>query len=149
MNVRQSYREATVRGANPIQLVVRLYEQMIEDMRRVAIAIEHNDIEQRSRRIKHAILVIGHLQSSLDFARGGKVARDLKDFYDALRQNVVWVQIHPSKGGVAQVITDLLAVRESWIEVERAEYRSASAAPVDPSAPAGIESDPVRVNWEG
>ncbi len=150
MNVQQSYREATIRGANAVELVVRLYEQMIEDMRHVAIAIEKNDIERRSNRIRHAILVIGHLQSSLDFAKGGKVAQDLSHFYDALRQNVVWVQFHPSKRGVTQVITDLLAVREAWIEVGRAEYPSVSAAfGVVPSAPAGMEAHPVRVNWEG
>src|SRR5271166_6592911 len=113
MNIRQSYREAAIRGANPIALIVRLYEQMIEDMRHVANAVEQNNIELRSNRIKHAILVIGHLQSSLDFECGGKVALDLDNFYNALRENVVWVQFHPSKRGVTQVITDLIAVREA------------------------------------
>jgi flagellin-specific chaperone FliS len=80
MNFQQSYREATVQGANPVALVVRLYEQMIEDMRQVAIANERNDIPRRTDRIRHVILVIGHLQSTLDFARGGKVAQDLDKF---------------------------------------------------------------------
>jgi flagellin-specific chaperone FliS len=131
-------------------LVVRLYEQMIEDMRHVAIAIEKNDIERRSNRIKHALLVIGHLQSSLDFANGGKVAQDLKHFYEALRQNVVWVQFHPSKRGAAQVITDLLALREAWIEVERAENPSgATAARMVPSAADDPASDHVPMDWQG
>jgi flagellin-specific chaperone FliS len=43
MNAQQSYREAAVRGASPVELVVRLYEQMIEDMRQVSAAIEKND----------------------------------------------------------------------------------------------------------
>jgi flagellar protein FliS len=130
MNIRQAYREAAARGANPVALVVRLYEQMIEDMRHVAIAIEHKDIQLRSNRIKHVLVVIAHLQSSLDFDCGGKVAQDLNQFYDALRQNVVWVQFHPSKRAANQVITDLLAVREAWIEVERAEHPSSSTAAV-------------------
>src|SRR5271168_3011094 len=83
MSIQQMYREASIRGANPVALIVKLYEQLIEDMRHVAIAIDQNNIELRSNRIKHAILVIGHLQSSLDFERGGKVARDLEDFYHA------------------------------------------------------------------
>jgi flagellar secretion chaperone FliS len=130
MSIRQAYREAAARGANPVALVVRLYEQMIEDMRHVAIAIEQNDIQLRSNRIKHVLVVIAHLQSSLDFDRGGKVAQDLNQFYDALRQNVVWVQFHPSNRAVSQVITDLLAVREAWTEVERTEYPSSSTAAV-------------------
>jgi len=150
MNIQQSYREATVRGANPIELVVRLYEQMIEDLRQVAVAIEQNDIMLRTRRIKHAILIVGHLQSSLDFVRGGKVAKDLDNFYNAVRQSLVWVQFHPSKRGVTQVITDLLAVREAWIAVDRAERPSATtAAGMVASAAAGPESDPVRMDWKG
>jgi len=150
MNIQQSYREATVRGANPIELVVRLYEQMIEDLRQVAVAIEQNDIVLRTRRIKHAILIVGHLQSSLDFAKGGKVAKDLDNFYNAVRQSLVWVQFHPSKRGVTQVITDLLAVREAWIAVDRAERPSATtAAGMVASAAAGPESDPVRMDWKG
>jgi len=138
MNIQQSYREAAIRGANPIALVVRLYEQMIEDMRQLAMAIEQNDIQRRSDLIKHVLLVIGHLQSSLDFERGGKVAQNLNRFYDALRQNVMWVQFHPSKRAVTQVITDLLAVREAWIQVEQAEN------PTTPAAPAASSSQPFR-----
>jgi flagellar protein FliS len=149
MNIQQSYREATVRGASPVELVVRLYEQMIEDLRQAAIAIEHNDIMLRTKRIKHAILVVGHLQSSLDFAKGGKVARDLDSFYNAVRQSLVWVQFHPSKRGVTQLITDLLAVREAWIVVDRADRPSAASAAGMVASAAGAESDHVRVDWKG
>jgi flagellar secretion chaperone FliS len=133
MSVQDSYREATVRGASPVELVVRLYEQIIEDLRQAAIAIEQNAIERRTKRINHAILVIGHLQSPLDFTRGGKVAKDLDHFYNVLRQNLIQVQFYPSKQGITQQITDLLAVREAWIKVERAE-RSSVLAPAIPAA---------------
>jgi flagellar secretion chaperone FliS len=152
MSFQQSYREAAVRGASPVGLVVRLYEQMIEDLRHVAIAIEKNDIRRRTQRIKHAILIVGHLQSTLDFDKGGKVARDLDDFYNTLRQSLVWVQSHPSKRGVAQLITDLLAVREAWVEVERAEKASVATATQTASSGATgpeSESDHARMDWQG
>jgi flagellar biosynthetic protein FliS len=159
MNIRQSYREASVRGANPVALVVRLYEQMIDDMRQVSLAIEKNDIQRRTDRIQHIILLVGHLQSSLDFANGGKVAKDLDNFYNHLRQNVVQVQFRPAQRRVAQIITDLLAVRAAWIEVERAENPALSAAPervartvTDPRLfqPGAPDSDsPARIDWQG
>ncbi len=128
MNIQQSYREAAVRGASSVALVVRLYEQAIEDMRQVVIAIGQNDIQRRSDRIKHALLVIGHLQSSLDFVNGGKVAKDLENFYNVLRQNVIQVQFRPARRAVTQVITDLLAVRQAWIKVEQDQNPSSSMA---------------------
>jgi flagellin-specific chaperone FliS len=48
MNIQQSYREAAVQGARPVELVVRLYEQMIEDLRQVMQAVENNDIRRRT-----------------------------------------------------------------------------------------------------
>ncbi|MFI5102181.1 MAG: flagellar export chaperone FliS [Terriglobales bacterium] len=150
MDIRRCYREATVRGASPVELAVRLYEQMIEDLRQALTAIEHNDIELRTNRINHAILVIGCLQSPLDFANGGKVAHDLNRYYDVLRQNLMQVQFHPSIPGLTQQITDLLAVREAWIEVERAEKSSITTAPaMIHSAGADPEFDLARVDWKG
>jgi flagellar protein FliS len=156
MNSQQSYREGTVQGASPVQLVVRLYEQLIEDLRQAAMAIERNEIERRTKRINHAILVIGHLQSPLDFANGGKVAQDLDHFYNVVRQNLVQVQFHPSKLVICQLITDLLAVREAWIEVERAENPSVTTAVVTTAAsmvPFGADpdsdSDRMHADWQG
>ena len=153
-NPRSAYRETDVRGATAVRLVVLLYEQMIQDLRQAAQAIEQNDIELRTNHINHAILVIAYLQSGLDFATGGKVAQDLSDFYDLLRQNLVQVQFLPSQAGIGQQITDLLAVREAWTEVEQAEKSSVTMEGTTTpstfsSGTESLESDPVRVTWKG
>jgi flagellar protein FliS len=146
MDIRYSYREAAVRGASAVELVVRLYEQIIEDMRQAAIAVSKNDIPLRTNRIKHAILVLGHLQSTLDFERGGKVARDLENLYESLRQRLVAVQFRPSLRSVTQISTDLLAVRAAWIKVELAERPSVTAQVM---ITAGVSGEQQRMDWEG
>lgn len=153
-NPRTAYRENDVRGATAVRLVVLLYEQLVQDLRHALQAIEQNDIELRTKRINHAILVIGHLQSPLDFANGGKVAQDLNHFYNVLRQNLVQVQFHPSQAGLSQQITDLLAVREAWTEVERAETSSVATAVATSSGmfpPGADDSEPdrARMDWKG
>jgi flagellar secretion chaperone FliS len=154
-NPRTAYREADVRGASAVRLVVLLYEQIIQDLIHAAQAFEQNEIEVRTQYINHAILVIGHLQSPLDFANGGRVAEDLDHFYNVLRQNLVQVQFYPSKAGLGQLITDVAAVRESWIEVERAEKSLVTTAAVTTSAgavPSGATDpgpDQVRMDWQG
>ena len=149
-NARTTYRENNVRGATAVRLVVLLHEQIVQDLTRAAQAIEQHDIELRTKLLNHAILVIGHLQSPLDFEKGGKVAQDLDHFYNVLRQNLVQVQFLPSKAGIRQLITDVLAVREAWIEVERAESLSISTAsgPL-PMGGAELDSEPVRLDWKG
>lgn len=121
MTPTSSYRETAIRGAGPVRLVVLLYEQMIEDLRQAAKAIEHNQIEVRTNKINHAISVIGYLQSSLNKEAGGKVAIHLENFYDQLRANLAQAQFSVSHRILTQQITDLLTLREAWSEAERAE----------------------------
>jgi len=150
MDVGRSYREAAVRGASPVELVMRLYEQMIEDLRQAAKAVEQNDVELRGNKINHAVLVLGHLQSQLDFQTGGAVARDLENFYNVLRQNLIEVQVSASKQLLAQQITDLLTVREAWIEVLRAETSSTARTPSPVVDEAAIsEAEHAHVDWKG
>lgn len=147
MDVGKSYREAAVRGASPVELVVRLYEQAIEDLRQALKGLEQNDVELRSNKMNHAILVLGYLQSQIEFQNGGKVAKDLEKFYNALRENLVHAQITGSKPLLLQQITDLLTVREAWIEVHRAE-RGASAIPAVPEETSS-EAAQQHVDWKG
>jgi len=156
-NVPNTYREADVRGATTVRLVALLYEQIIRDLSQAAQAIEQNDIELRTKYINHAVLVVGYLQSPLDFGKGGKVAKDLDHFYNSLRQNLMQVQFFPIKTGVNQLITDVLAVREAWIEVERAETALIKRVVIAPNSSAAAssslgtasDSTPVRTKWQG
>jgi flagellar protein FliS len=129
MNPRFSYREAAAQGASPLRLVVLLYEQAIEDLRRAAAAQARNDIEGRTREINHAILVIGHLQSSLDKDRGGLVAANLERFYNQLRASLVEAQFRQSAVAIEQQITFLIKIREAWCQVERAERAPNAPSP--------------------
>jgi flagellar protein FliS len=130
--------------------VVLLYDQLIQDLSQAARALEQNDIELRTRMINHAILVIAHLQSPLDFEKGGEVATNLDHFYNVLRQNLMAVQFKPTRQGIQQQITDVQALREAWIEVDLAE-KSEIAAPASRSTHAAEPKaeDRPRGNWEG
>jgi len=137
MDARFSYREAAVRGASREKLVVLLYEQMIEDLRRAVSALERRDVEERTREINHAILVLAHLENSLDKERGGVVARNLERFYEIVRQGLVEAQCQQSGEGIKEQIELLMLVRDAWLEVDRAsavpsgngENSQATAAP--------------------
>ena len=149
-NPRTAYRENDVRGATSIRLVVLLYDQLIQDLIRAAHAIEQDDVELRTKMLNHAILVVAHLQSPLDFAKGGKVAKDLDNFYNVLRHNLVQVQFYPSKRAMGQQITDVQALRAAWIEVDRAQNPVVTASSRSlPSREAGSESGSARIDWKG
>jgi len=120
MNARSTYREAVVRGASPVRLVISLYEQAIEDLRCAVIALEKGDIEARTRGINHALMVIAQLQGSLDMERGADVARNLAHFYSIVRSGLVEAQAKQSTALLERQISQLATVHEAWLEVERA-----------------------------
>ncbi len=120
MDARSSYREASVRGASPVRLVISLYEQVIEDLRRAVIALEKGAIEIRTREINHALMVIAQLQGSLDMERGGEVAKNLARFYGQVRAGLAEAQRQQSASLLEQQISQLVVVHEAWLEVERA-----------------------------
>ncbi|HVN18413.1 MAG TPA: flagellar export chaperone FliS [Dongiaceae bacterium] len=119
MNPELTYREMAVAGASPIRMVILLYEQAMEDLRRSLAAHARGDIEGRTREINHAILVIGHLQATLDRDRGGKVAENLSRFYELVRTGLLEAQFRQSAAAIEQQISHLMLVHEAWCEVEK------------------------------
>ena len=148
MDARSSYREAAVRGASPVRLVICLYEQAIEDLRQAVIALEKGDIETRTRGINHALMVIAQLQGSLDMERGGEVAKNLARFYGVVRAGLNEAQMKQSARILEQQISQLVVVYEAWLEVERATTTpkpfSAESAPRKAEIPS---SEISGANW--
>lgn len=148
MDARTSYREAAVRGASPVRLVICLYEQALEDLRRAVIALEKGDIEARTRAINHALTVIGQLQGTLDMEQGGEVAKNLERFYRLVRTGLLEAQIKQSARILEEQISQLATVHEAWLEVERATASAASPKPEpNPDAPAIASAQPSFSEW--
>jgi flagellar protein FliS len=148
MDARSSYREGAVLGASPAQLVILLYEQAIQDLRRALIALEKGDIEQRTREINHAIVIIGQLQATLDMERGGEVAKNLERFYDLLRGSMVAAQVNQSARILRQQISDLVLLHGAWLEVERAATSLESASRLAPPRASADADTPEPLSFE-
>lgn len=148
MDARTHYREAAVRGARPVLLVVLLYEQIIEDLRQALNAFQQNNIELRTNKINHAILVIANLESSLNKQAGQQVALNLERYYEQLRANLVSAQMYASPAILSQQITDLMALREAWLEVDRGYAAAPSPAPASATTGDAAADRSVR-DWNG
>jgi flagellar protein FliS len=136
MDARHAYRDAAVRSASPVRLVVLLYEQIIQDLRGALTAIENQDIEARTKELDHALLVVGQLQATLNVEQGGQVARNLDGYYGAMRASLLEAQFKVSPEILRKQIANLLTLREAWVQVE-----GATAAPASPPASAAGNTD--------
>lgn len=67
-----TYLRAAVESASAVGLVIVLYDLLIGDLRGAIAAIANRDVEERSKQLKHAFLVIERLEESLDLQNGGQ-----------------------------------------------------------------------------
>jgi flagellar secretion chaperone FliS len=118
-DAKSTYRRGAVEGASPVRLVILLYEQLTEDLRRATAATEQHDTETRTHHLGHAHEVLGLLQGCLDMNAGLEVAENLGRFYGMLRDGLLRAQFHPDGRVLEKYIAQLLSLREAWIEVER------------------------------
>lgn len=132
---RTAYLEAAVQGATPVQLVVLLYEQIIQDLHRAVSALDLGDIETRTREINHALTVIAHLQATLDREKGGEVARNLQHFYNVMRAELNEAQRSQSAAKLEEQIHCFTEVHDAWREVDRV-----TANPIPPASPRAADA---------
>lgn len=122
MNRRDSafaYQQGTAFGASPLGQVVALYDTILHDLRRALSAVDAGQVEQRVNAANHALIVIGELQSVLDFERGGDAARNLDSFYRIARALLTQASVTSSREKFAELISMFARLRAAWSHVER------------------------------
>ena len=105
-----SYREMEILSASPERLVVLLFDHLVVQLQRVRIAIDNNDVNLRTMSLSKARGIVSELLSTLDFDKGGKIAKDLGSLYTFLLAEMSEIGVHRDGRKVARLmeITDEL-----------------------------------------
>jgi flagellar protein FliS len=122
------YRENEAVTADPVGLVVILYDVLLKDLREAVSALTAGDIERRAVAVRHSMLVLQQLQSTLDMEGGGVVAANLEQFYNFTRAKLLEGQIKASSEIFEQQITFVSSIREAWQQVRRDQLDLAATA---------------------
>src|SRR5205807_1460421 len=83
--------------AGPLGLVLSLYDTILRDFRRADTAMNKGDVETRVSELNHALVVIAHLQSVLDFERGADAAKHFNSFYEITRGMILTVNVDANR----------------------------------------------------
>jgi len=114
-----AYRESAVRGASPVGLIVILYEEILRSIRKAQRALASNRIEDRSKALSHAIQVVGHLQTVIDFEKGGALAQELFTFYTLVRAKLVEMNVNPRDRAMEDLAIEFAKMKAAWQRVEQ------------------------------
>ena len=124
MNVASHYRRNAIEGKNNTGLIVLLYDRLVSSLFSGMAAMEAGEIETRTKQMNHAIQILGHLHSTLDFNAGGEIAKSLDKFYSMAMLQILRASALKDVEIIKQLIAQVASVSEAWREVERQERGS-------------------------
>jgi flagellar secretion chaperone FliS len=111
------YREVAIKTANPMQLIVMLYDAAICSLQEARGHIERKDIGGRSRSLNNCIAIISELQSCLNLRAGGEIASSLNRLYDYMKRRIFRANVEQSVQPLAEIETLLENLRSAWREL--------------------------------
>ena len=112
----QSYRKTNVITADPKRLVLMCYEGAIENLKIARNRYVEKDYEGKALVIKKAQDIINELMCSLDFEKGGSVARNLESLYNYMTRRIIHADINRDINAIDEVIGMFNELKSAWEE---------------------------------
>lgn len=113
----QSYRRTKVITADPGRLVLMCYEGVIDNLKIAKQKSAEGNFESKYNAIEKAQNIIDELLCSLDFDRGGTIARNLESLYNYMKRRILQADVNGDIGAVDEVIGMMRELLAAWEEV--------------------------------
>jgi flagellar protein FliS len=119
MNPLRSYKETQIKTATPGKLILMMYDGAIKNLNQVLQDMddEHRRYDSISNSLIKTQDIITELMISLDFERGGDIARNLFGLYVFMNRRLLDGNIKKDKAPLEEVRTLLMELRGAWAEV--------------------------------
>ncbi|MBN2354224.1 MAG: flagellar export chaperone FliS [Spirochaetales bacterium] len=116
-----SYKETQIKTATPGKLVIMLYEGAVKF---INLALErmndkHTGYEKVSNYIIKAQDIVTELMVSLDFDKGGQIAKNLFGLYLYMNRRLIEANIQKDTGILAEIKKLLTELRTAWIQASQ------------------------------
>ncbi|AXM98877.1 flagellar export chaperone FliS [Pseudomonas plecoglossicida] len=120
----ESYRtvdlEVRASSASPYELVLVLFDGLLDELSRARGHIEAQRYAQKGKSLEKCMNILSALNSCLDYDMGGEVVQSLSRLYDYCLHRLVDVSVSLSLPGLDEVVYLLEQLREGWEGVNAA-----------------------------
>jgi len=130
------YLETQVQTASPIQLICMLYDGAIKFSSLALAGIHEKNIEKKTVNIIKVENIITELRSSLNFEKGGDIAKNLDKLYDYIYFCLMDANSNDDAVKIETVIKILSPLRESWYTIAKNPAGMTAAQPQPQSSQA-------------
>ena len=134
--------EATAHGGKGAELVVLLYDGILESVVAGKGHLQRKEYREGGRHFARALTIISGLRETLNFEEGQPVATDLLRFYNSLTSQIIHAQTKRDIDLLDKCTEWVKSVRDAWGELARKDVQSMARASVvsEPSRLAAARS---------
>jgi flagellar secretion chaperone FliS len=114
-----AYKEIQIKTANQIRLIVMLYDGAIRHINLAvdAFAEGHHRYDEINRHVIAAQDILSELMASLDFEKGGGLAKNLFSLYSFMNRRLLEGNLKKDPAPLSEVKKLLGELREAWDEI--------------------------------
>ena len=114
----KSYRKSQVETANPVSLVIMLYDRAIVLLDKAKNEISEKQYESKGNTLDKASDIIFELLTTLDKDKGGKIASSLADLYNFVLREITDANSSLNTKALDNAKKILSELRESWESIK-------------------------------
>lgn len=106
--------EARAASASPYELVLVLFDGLLDELARARGHIEAKQYQQKGQSLEKCLNILNGLNSALDYDAGGELIQDLSRLYDYCIYRLADVSVTLSLEQLDEVVRLLGVLREGW-----------------------------------
>lgn len=115
-----AYRHTHVQSSSPLELVVLLYNGLLEHLLATRDAVDRNDLLGKREHLSRAFAILSELQSTLNMAEGGDIAVSLDALYTYATGRLSDFNVKGERAALDEVERLLTPLRDAWTEISTA-----------------------------
>lgn len=116
-NAHQVYQSVHVTTTDRGRLLLMMYDGAIKFLKQAKQGLDENDIARFCRFLSKAQAIIAELMNTLDFEKGGKIARDLDRLYDFMLFYLTEANLYRDSQRIMKTIGLLDTIYSAYREV--------------------------------
>jgi flagellar protein FliS len=139
-NAHTTYQNVQITTTDRGRLLLMMYEGAIKFLKQSKAGLEEKDIAKFCRFLNKGQAIIAELMNTLDFEKGGTIARDLDRLYDFMLFYLSEANLHRDGDRITRVINLIEVIYSAYKEI----IEGNKGAPVDVSEEAARVGDAIK-----
>ncbi len=127
-NAHAAYQSVQVTTTDRGRLLLMMYEGAIKFLKQAKSGLETDDMAKFCRFLSKAQAIIAELMNTLDFEKGGTIARDLDRLYDFMLFYLTEANLYRDPKRISKVISLIDTIYSAYKEIIEGE-KAATGAP--------------------